>query len=348
MKKDIERRIKRALGRSILHTLGPVAPRATFDGPLQAAVVLAQEKLGDAVLLTPLLRNLRRAFPGLRLDVVTYGPNFDFFAADPNVSMVHRGKREYLRTYRALKARNYDLLFSTKDHASFTFLYQSRVIPARYRVGILHPAHHGYFHHLIPIEFHRHVIEKNCALLGFLGIPYDPEDLRPHLPEGPVRDEVRAFTASLAGRGAIGVNLSAGSEEREWPIEKWEAALRELPGPVVVTAVGRRLADKARLEAGAGNVVPSPETRSIHEAGALVAALRTLVSPDTALVHVASCFRVPVVGLYRSDPVHLKRFYPYLVPHELVVSPTDRVADVPVRAVVEAVRRRAHAGVQSQ
>jgi ADP-heptose:LPS heptosyltransferase len=305
-------------------------------------VVLAQEKLGDAILLTPLFRNLRRALPDLTIDVVTYGLNHEFFERDPGVSLVLRGKRDYVRYFRTLKSRRYDLLFSTKDHPSFTFLYQARIIPARFRVGILHPMHHGFFHHLIPVDFHRHVIEKNCSLLGFLGIKTRDQDLRPSLPEGPVRPPVRAFAETLVGRNAAGVNLSAGGAEREWPVEKWETLVGRTAGPVVVFAMPDRAMEKRRLESRFGNVVPSPDTESIFEAGEMIRHLRLLVSPDTAFVHVASCFGVPVAGLYRSDIVHRERFYPYGVPYRLAVSPTGRVADIPVEDVQNAMDGLAH------
>jgi heptosyltransferase III len=110
----------------------------------------------------------------------------------------------------------------------------------------------------------------------------------------------------------------------------------------VVFAMPDRAADKRRLESRVRSILPSPETRSIFDVGAILRRLSLLVTPDTALVHAASCFNVPVAGLYRSDPVHLERFFPYGVPHRLAVSPTSRVADIPVEAVLAAVRELGH------
>jgi ADP-heptose:LPS heptosyltransferase len=338
MKEHVERRTKRLLWKTFLRMTGPAETRPAFQGSLKSMVILAQEKLGDAILLTPLIGMLKKSIPGVQIDVVTYGSNFGFFELDPNVSKVHRGKRDYVKYFSTLKARRYDLLFSTKDHPSFTFLYQSRIIPARYRVGILHPMHHGFFNHLIPVDFHRHIIEKNCSLLDHLGVPYRHSDLRPYLPEGPVRPLIRTFSESLAGRSAIGVNLSAGSADREWPLANWERLVSRINRPVVVFAMPGRFADKKRLESEYPNVLPAPETETLYEAGEMLRRLKLLVSPDTSLIHAASCFDIPVAGLYRSDLVHLQRFYPYLVPHRLTVSKTRRVADIPVDEALKAVR----------
>jgi heptosyltransferase-3 len=338
MTRRVERRAKRLLWKTILHLVGRAKPRSAFKGSLKSIVILAQEKLGDAILLTPLIGMLKKSIPDLQIDVVTYGLNFWFFELDPNVAMVLRGKRNYIKYFKTLKSRKYDLLFSTKDHPSFTFLYQARLIPARYRVGIQHPVHRGFFNHLIPVDFHMHVVEKNCALLDFLGIPRPSRDLRPYLPAAPVRKEIQSFAQSLRGKDIIGINLSAGSADREWPVEKWEFLLEEIRKPVTVLAMPNRIHDKKRLESRFSRVLASPDTKSIFEAGEILHRLRLLISPDTAMVHAASCFNVPVVGLYKADIVHLERFHPYGIRYRMAVSKTGRVSDIPVQNVLQAVQ----------
>jgi ADP-heptose:LPS heptosyltransferase len=335
--RSIEQGAKRWLIKGMLRILRPLPRQAEFSGPLDSIVILAQEKLGDAILLTPLLKNLRRARPQLKIHLVCVSPVYHFFERDPHVDVVYRVKQNYPAYFKAILAQRFDLLFSTKDHSSFTFLYQTRLIRARQRVGIDHPDHRGFFNHLLQRDLHQHVIEKNCALLDYLGVPYAPEDCRPYVPEENVSEEVRRFIDGMSPGKLLAINLSAGEKSREWPIAKWKQLLSRLHHPLMIFAMPERWTDKQELENSFSQVVASPATKNLYEAGEMIRRLKLLISPDTSLIHLASCYGTPVAGMYRADPVHLQRFAPYRVPHRLLVSPTSRVEDIPVEEAAAAI-----------
>lgn len=346
--KTIERKSKQGLAKTLLTLVGSVDEKDRFEGPLNSIIIQAQEKIGDAILLTPLLRLLRTALPDAEIHLVTYSSVYAFFRNDPHIDEVHRGKNHYAAFYKAIRGREFDVLYSTKDHFSFTFVYQARLIPARYRVGIEHPLHAGFFHRLIRLDFHQHVVEKNCALLNLLNIPYRKEECRPYLPEGDVSEPVRKFATQLSTLKPVGINLSAGEKEREWTLEKWVDLVGRMDQPVVVLAMPDRAQDKHFLETRFDHVIPSPQTRSIYDAGQIIQRLKVLISPDTSLVHVASCYGTPVAGLYRADLDHIERFYPYAVPHRVLASPTHRITDIGVESVLNAVDELMHKGRQGR
>jgi ADP-heptose:LPS heptosyltransferase len=332
--RQFSRKSKPFLLKAVISILGPIE-EALFEGPLDSILIIAQEKLGDAILLTPLIGNLRRARPELQIHIVTFSSVYEFFRNDSNVDAVYRGKKHYVSYYKSMRDRRFDLLFNTKDHASFTGLYQSRLLPARHRVGISHPFNKGYFHHTLDFDYHRHVVEKNIALLDYLNIPYEEEDCRPYLPEGPITEAIKHFSFTSDGR-IVGVNLSAGDAEREWPLDKWKAFIEKVQSPVIVFAMPDRLEDKHKLTDTFNNVINTPQTRSIYDVGRMMQYLDYLITPDTSLVHLASCYSIPTVALYGSDPEQYERFYPYLVPHRQVRSSSDRIADISVSEVVTA------------
>ena len=337
MPSEATRFVKRTLVRAVLAMRGSVPERPVFEGPLRSIAILAQEKLGDAILLTPLIRNLRRAHPDLEIHVVTFSHVHTFFEMDPDVTAVHRANGRSAAVRRAFQSRTFDLVFNTKDHFSYTFVTQSRRIKARYRVGIAHPQHRGFYQALLPLDFYMHVVEKHCALLDYLQIPYTREEMRPSLPPAPVSEPVAEFALCIAERRPVGINLSAGAQQREWPLEHWMKLVDTIRKPIVVFAMPERFDDKRRIESAFDHVIPSPETPTIFDAARLVAHLSLLISPDTSLVHVASCCNTPVAGLYRNDPVHTRRFYPFLVAHKMVISETNQIIDIVPADVIQAV-----------
>ena len=130
--KTLDRMAKRWLAKSFLAVFGPVNDQIQFEGPIQSVIILAQEKMGDAILLTPLIGLLRSTLPDIEIHVVTYSSIYRFFKDDVNIQQVHRGKNHYWSFYKAIWGKRFDVLYSTKDHFSFTFVYQARLIPARF------------------------------------------------------------------------------------------------------------------------------------------------------------------------------------------------------------------------
>jgi ADP-heptose:LPS heptosyltransferase len=78
---------------------------------------------------------------------------------------------------------------------------------------------------------------------------------------------------------------------------------------------------------------------TLFELIALVAGARWVLSPDTAVVHIAAALGKPVVGLY-NELIKAAEWYPFGVPSVLAVSPAlEGICFMPPGAVVEAVER---------
>lgn len=340
-RKKKKRKFRQSFARFLQRILPAKSGVAELSGPLNSVAILAQEKLGDCVLLTPLIRNLRRARPDLEIHIIAFSrDSAGFFRNDPDVTAVHMAKKKPVRHLQAMRAARFDLVFNTKDHPSTHFLLQSTIIPARFKVGHANPFHEGLYDRLIDLPHHTHMALKNCALLTLLDIETDTEACRPSLPAMPVSDEVRQLLPKLKSARPVGINISAGEPNRYWTEQKWQTLLDRFPGErfVVLSGLGDT-AEKQRIEANCPNVIATPPTRNLYEASRIVSTLKLLVTPDTSMVHVASGARIQIVGLYREAPQDISRFGPYAVPYELVVSTTGEVSGIAPEAVEAAMQK---------
>jgi ADP-heptose:LPS heptosyltransferase len=340
-KKKKKRQFRQAFARSLQRLTRDKGGNAAFSGPLDSIAILAQEKLGDSVLLTPLLRNLRQAFPKLEIHVVAFSQaSARFFMNDPDVTAVHLAKKEPLRYRKEVLSRKFDLLFNTKDHPSTHFLLQSAIIPARFKVGHRNEFHEGLFDRLIDLEFHSHMVLKNCALLPLLGVHPSEAQCRPSIPPMTVSNALKEFLRQIETPAPIGINISAGEPVRIWMEEKWIALLGSFSQYRFVVLSGPEdFEQKRRIETACSNVIPSPPTQNLYEVGLIVGALRLLVTPDTSLIHVASGAETPVVGLYREAPQDISRFGPFAIPCELVISSTGEVGSIEPDYVAAAMKK---------
>lgn len=331
-----QRRFRQKFARLLQKVLHKPLLQPPYTGPCNSIVLLSQEKYGDAILLTPLLKLLKERFPDTTLHVITFSrATHSFFLADRNIDRLHLAKGNTWCYYREITGERFDILFNTKDHPSTSFLVQSLIVRARKKIGIACEYHRGIYDYLVDLDFHSPVALKNCGLLTILGQSFQPGECRPYIPEKPVSPAVRSFLGSMEERTVIGINISAGGPARYWTEENWKKLADAFPLKrfIVFAAPGDRDV-KTVLEQQCPNILSTPSTANLYEASLLAAKLRLLVTPDTAMVHVASCSGTPVLGLYGKAPQDQSRFKPFLVDYRIVVSPAAFVRDIAAETVI--------------
>jgi ADP-heptose:LPS heptosyltransferase len=80
---------------------------------------------------------------------------------------------------------------------------------------------------------------------------------------------------------------------------------------------------------------PIPPQMSLQQFAAIVHEFDLLLTPDTAVVHIAAAWKIPTVALYHADPA-ITPWVPYHTPHRAVTDPSG-VAAITVDRVIAAV-----------
>ena len=325
----------RRLACSLLNAAGrTVHPSPHDGGAIETVVVLIPELFGDTILTTPLLRSLRTAFPAVEITVVGTGPGVGLLVHDGSVHRAINIKRAPSEERANLFRRRFDVLFSTKDHASFTNLRLVRRIEAGYRIGFDHPGHRGFFDCLVERPEQMPVWKKTPGLVEPLRQGTGPAP-RPYLPDGPVSAPIEKFVAThLASGSTIAVNISASKPEKRWSTDRWKDLLAGIIRPIALLAAPEHAADKKCLEAELAGVIPSPQTESVFDVGHIVRHAAALISTDTATVHIASCFDTPVVALYRN-PRDLAKFPPLSSRNQVLLALDDDLESIGLQQVRE-------------
>ncbi len=296
----------------------------------ESIVILARECYGDCIMLTPLIGTLRRDYPELSIYVIAFSQIiFNFFSADPNVTAVYHSKRNIKRYYKEILSKKFDLLFNPKDHPSTHFLIQSLLINARHKVGHFNPYHEGLYDHLITLGPNLHESAKNLSLLSVIGSSEHQPPCKPYLPPMPVSAETSLFLKKIPEHKYIGINISAGHIGGRRTNQQWSELINNFPNETfVIFSAPQDIEKKRNLERPLANVLHSPSTRNIYEVGEIVKKLKILVTPDTSLVHIASCYDTPIIAMYRKHEADRSQFGPLSTIQEIIVSPTIDVIDI--------------------
>ncbi len=316
----------------------PISREMIRQESLHRVAILVQEKIGDTIILTTLLKHMRVAFPKMEIILIGVRGANEILAHDPHINDLYNLRNISKQDKGALFSSQFDIIFNTKDHPSFTFLYLSRKILARYRIGIDHPLHRGFFHYLIPQQLDTAIVRKHCSFLEFLGVNEWEKDLRPYFPAGPISSEIKAFVEkTVKGKEVIGINLSADSPKRSWKLENYRKLIENIGQPVILLSMPDHLSCKKHLEDEFNHVISSPSTKTIFDAAYLIQHFRLFISPDTSLVHIASCYNTPVVILYTTS-LDSRRFPSLSDNRRVLITPTENVDGITPQQIMEAYR----------
>ncbi len=299
-----------------------------------SVAIFVQEKLGDALLLNPVIRLLAVKFPEARISLFTFSKaTHGFFRGDPHIDRCYLVRLYNLPLICHLSKQKYDLLYNPKDHPSNTFLLLTALLKASCKVAIHHELHRGFYHRLLKVDFAEQVIRKNLAVASLWGIEVQPEDLIPYLPEQPVSPALQSFADDLTSK-PVALNLSAGEPHRLWPGQSWVQLVDMIEKEIIILAMPSERELKKALEKRFKHVISSPPTANLAEASLILGKCCALVSPDTSLVHLSMITSTPVVGLYRFDPIHHQRFAPLSEHSRKLVSPTHSIAGIRPKEVL--------------
>ena len=325
--KTCERALKFALGAIARVFLRPARP-ATTPIPRERArriLLLRPTNIGDAVIALPTIDALRNIFPESAIDLLAGVKNQIVFVHERRLSRLFVFEKSVFKALalaRKIRARRYDVVIDLTFGDSVTTLFMATCAgKTALRVGLNKRRHASFFEYAIvfPEESATHRMLSTVRALEAFGRAPLAGALRP-LPIAlgdPDRHSAEAVLGAEQGAEWWGLNISAGQPNRRWPQEKHAELLRSivterpnLRALVIATPEDRQLALVIAKESGVTCAVV-PANLTLLEVSAIVARLRFLVTPDTALTHIARGFNVPVVSMHVGSLSEFARWRPY-------------------------------------
>ncbi len=342
--------------------------------PLDAVrriLIFRYDGLGDYLITTPLLQWLHRVMPDVNIDVLTSQRNDSLAAYDLtvnyHVSIFDRPQFHHsvLHAIDKLRERRYDLLIALV----FTNMTRQAVLarllaPAADYVTVLNnriPWLYGkFFHRQVPHEsWQRHWLETLFSIgpAVFEGPGANepmPEMWLPKLPQA--EDNVTQFlrkhglevnspnfgecSVRESGTPYVVLNISASDQERSLAYDQARclcAALREhQPSEAIVLVSSPRHRECGEQLATELGPPVYYYHRSFFEMVPLIERCRMVLTPDTALIHIAAALQRPVVGLYHR-PITVCEWYPYRTRFAIALSMNPQgIRAMPIEPILHA------------
>jgi len=286
-------------------------------GKVKKIIIFRLDGLGDLVLSTAALREIRKGFPQAEITLVigpwTAGiaeciPFYDRLVVhDCFLFSVFRGNRklrfrEELDFIRALRQSKYDLGIDLRgDLLSIIPLFLSAV-----RFQFAQDTRGGGFllTHSIKGEF-KHVKDKTLQLVETLGVAVEDRETELDIPENDMKyiEEYLGEKGIKQADSVISIAPCALYYWRSWPPEKFArvAALLAENYNFVVILVGsredRNILDKIGSLAGP-KIINSSGELTLGQVAALINRSVLFIGNDSGLTHIAAAVKTPMIQLF--------------------------------------------------
>ncbi|SMG66875.1 LOS biosynthesis enzyme LBGB [methanotrophic bacterial endosymbiont of Bathymodiolus sp.] len=310
-------RIRRNLG--VLLFDHKVAPVICPIADLQHVVFIRWDaKWGDAIVSSLMIAPLRKAYPDIKITIVTSAALADYFENYLNVDQVIVVQRK--PTYRQLSAlaqklKPVDLLIHFNMHMKMKDLYLLNKVRARQVAGLDDDI--GRVNLKLGKQTQGlHFAQKLVYLLRCLGIEVEnPEYHVPHNAEAMLKAD--DFLANQANNPLLVINSFGGDKSRRLNnanTGKIISAILDIQPTINIvvlsTPVSENEVHKLCLNIAKSNVFYYPESSTIYDAIALVSKADWVVSVDTAIVHIAAGLNKPLLALYNPDKLNYSDWHP--------------------------------------
>ncbi len=279
-------------------------------------LVISMAGIGDTLIATPLIRELRANFPGAVIDALAMWPGAkDLLENNPHVNRVFQknlmkcGKFESMRFLWSLRRERYQLSINTHPQSRIHYRVAAWLAGAEVRLSHEYECFTWLDRWLVtgtlPQDYTRHSIENNFDVLPLIGAK---KKLASHTmdfflspsEEGQADDFL--VKHKLFGKKVLGIHAGSGGTKnlplKRWPLKQYAGLVRQLnkerPDIHVLLFGGPEEAKDHQVVLAQANLDLTMEakTKNLRETAALMKRCSAFLSVDTALMHIAAALKV--------------------------------------------------------
>ena len=335
------------------------------DAPLnlqdvRRILILRNDRIGDMIVTTPILRSLKHRNPELRIDVIASRINKEILRGNPYVDQVYvleTGYRKLIAQVWQMRRLHYDVVLNfVFNRTTSPAILANIIAPKGFKVGQGPDRYSFYFNRLLKLpRFERHMVETLAFFAEqAFGIRLGGEELAMEVVVAEdSKQKMNAFLSShrlqtrTEGDGNLSryivLNLSVKDAERKFSKEQAVALARKLSSmsqfkTVLLIAPGDEETEILVLNNKdfASCIVYRTEGEfPLGQLASLVQGAVAGVTMDTSIVHFASATGTPVLAFYTELSL-VKEWAPFGVTHDILMAPMSRtIAGIPTEILVE-------------
>lgn len=327
--------------------LAPSRPAPSPNAVKSVLVIRVDERVGNVLLTTPLLRELARALPGVRIEALVARSKVSL--VEGIVRVVPFERRDlfrrplaFVRVLRALRAARYDVAIDASHWHHLSLSSALLLAWTGAPIRIVHDrgeaARFGTHAVLVPSDSNE--VDAKLALLTPLGIIARERRLETAVGRGADAERMRAWLGAVGAADRPLVGLAPGSRkpDHRLPPGLFAALGREArtlgATPIVLWGPGEEALAARVAQEGTAELAP-PTT--LGELAALMRACRVVVTNDTGPMHLSVACEAATIALFAQGD-HGRWGHP--APPNAVIPAAGRPLEVVLDEALGALRKR--------
>lgn len=302
----------------------PTASPALNPQSIKGIVFLRQDgKIGDYIVSAFAFREIKRLQPNIHIGVICSDKNRQMFDENPYIDALHVVKAKSTFSYHQVGrsvAGQYDVAIEPTLVLRPRDLILLRALNCRYNIGLDKQDYRIFNLNIANTQQHfSDVYAQALNLCGFENI-----DTKAELPaNAQSAAAVQAFLAENHLTDFVALNFFGAANFRRFDETHIRAILQQLfkdfPEQKFVlltypevTPMLQKMADEF------AHVFVFANTVSIQDSIELIRHANVVLTPDTAIIHIAAALNKNIVGLYQDNPQNLANWYPKCDNTELI------------------------------
>jgi ADP-heptose:LPS heptosyltransferase len=280
-------------------------------------LVISMAGIGDTLIATPLIHELRANFPDATIDVLAmWAGSKDLLENNPHVNQVFQknlikcGKLEGIQFLRSLRRERYQLSINTHPQSRIHYRIAAWLAGAEVRLSHEYECFNWLDRWLVtaslPQDYSRHSIDNNFDVLPLIGAK---KKLAAHEMELFLTPEEERFADDflakhkLSGQKMLGIHVGSGGTKnlplKRWPLKHYAGLVRQLnkerPDIHVLLFGGPEETKDHQVVLAQADPALTQEakTKSLRDTAALMKRCTAFLSVDTALMHIAAALKIP-------------------------------------------------------
>lgn len=283
-------------------------------------LIIQLGRIGDMILATPMFHAMKSKYPDSEIHVLAGRSNNQIIKDMPDVSKIFildKSPLKLMELIFKLNREKYDYLIDPKDHLSTESHFLARLIGVKNKIGLNKGSSKIYN---IPIQEQ----DLNKGLHYTLRCIKALNNLDIQLPTSPVRPvlfpnkDSESYTDKFFSNNEkiILINISASNQNKMWDNDKWIELIDVIKDYEIDDNLSFVLIYSPENKSEAEYILSNQKklkefkSRSINDAISMIKRSKLLITPDTSLVHIASAFNIPIIGLYSGLDNFYEKFHP--------------------------------------
>lgn len=334
--KSIEVNLKSLFKDSLFAKRRNIAPKVCYQRcdeivSAKKILLLRQDRIGDLLVTTSFLKILHNAFPETQISILLSKRNVVAQSCIKpycsEIFVLNKSPLKFLKLINQLKKRQFELVIDLLDNPSVTSSILVRLLRTKFSLGFEKENKNIYTHIVtLPDKSKVHIVERIANFLIPFGLNPSNYDLSLEYP----LKEISSLPPKSMLR--LGINISGSSRQKFWGVQNFITLINKIKScftfEILLFSTKDYLAEIRQIQSETNTSIAN-FTKDFDEFASLVASCDLLITPDTSVVHLASCFKIPVIVFFHFIGEEFGMpWLPYKTNFSYLISSKDYYSDI--------------------